>query len=273
MHWVLFHFTYLFQKSHKWFEIGAKWWLLHFSHVSAAGEMFYINSSTCWRMKHYPPPGPEAWLLLHVIIHLLIIILIYFIPYSYVSEQIHLHNPSKGWAIHLSIDHVYLYDSIYSITQPHIIAHISDRLTHFSSFTRKTDCAWGGGWPRQKAAAELTGSGVILNGLLCLPVFPQVITAAADNRQREWMSFIPARRFHLSDHSRSYQTDQSACTDVGKWATCVCFLTDTQIHTCTGSDTTPHFPDLTLDVSGMQHRDSNEFISARSFVFTCHTEQ
>lgn len=194
------------------------------------GKMFYISCKILQRMKHTQQKpsfmDPEAWLLfifrpkrLNFIIRRLIIILIYYTPYADVEpsqEQIHLCNTAKVWVLciymlclSIYISMPYLFISIYYRVLPSFNSSqlTSDRLTHLSSFTLEQTVPRGrgrgaGGWPRHKATAELTGSGVHLNGLLCLPVFPQVITAA-DSRQREWMGFIPMWRFHLSDHSRS----------------------------------------------------------------------
>lgn len=124
--------------------------------------------------------GPEAWLLfifrpkrINFIIHLLIIILIHYITHSDMKlswEQIHLHNPAEDRALSICL-------SIYTIgctVSPSscLHSHISDRLTHFSSFTPEQTVPGGGGWPRHKAAAELTGSGVHLNGRLFPPRLP-----------------------------------------------------------------------------------------------------
>lgn len=171
--------------------------MLEHWHTDETKTFFYKG------LKHScrPSLGPKR---INFIIHLLIIILIHYIPYSDVGppwEQIHLHNPSKDWDLSICvIRHLAQLTSHLRQTDPLLLA------------LPGTDCAWRGGWPRHKATAELTGSGVHLNGLLRAPPPPPRLPSShysgRESGQREWMSFIPTRRFHLSDHSRSYRADR-----------------------------------------------------------------
>lgn len=156
-----------------------------------------------------PPSSPPARLLFlfrpetkHFITHLLIIILTH---HATCADYVIPEGGSLRVSGSIRFD-LYTYVNMFLHYLP--TSHLSHLRKDWptSPPPPETECARRGGGESGRDIRPLQSR--LVQGSFSPPsVFPQVITAPA-SRQRGWMGFIPSRRLHLSDHSRSYGADR-----------------------------------------------------------------
>lgn len=136
------------------------------------------------------------------------------------------------------------------------VLHLKQADPLLSLHPEHTTPAAGGGWPRHKADTKLTGSGdPSRRGSFCFPSSPKSLQQRVADRWNGWVSFkrcastcliVQGHIEQINKTTLMYgEADKVCFWGVGGWG----------IHTWTGSESVlSQFPNLSLDVSGMQHR-------------------